>query len=69
MTFSKDLSTSMWIKDCKWHNGKPRVMSQKTITVIQMGETGAFINSSEQQRWREATGLQIFSGGGTDKIC
>lgn len=48
MTFSKDLSTSMWIKDCKWHNGKPRVMSQKTITVIQMGETGAFINSSEQ---------------------
>lgn len=56
MTFSKDLSTSMWIKDGKWHNSKPRVMSQ-TIIVIQMTETGAFINSSEQQRWREATGL------------
>lgn len=48
MTFSKDLSTSMWIEDCKQHNGKPRVMSQKTIIVIQMGKTGAFINSSEQ---------------------
>lgn len=48
MTFSKDLSTSMCIKYCKWHNGKPRVMNLKTIIVIQMGETGAFINSSEQ---------------------
>lgn len=56
----KDLSTSMWIKDGKWHNSKPRVMSQKTIIVIQMTETGAFINSSEQQRWRKRLGCRIF---------
>lgn len=35
-SFSKDRSTSVWIKYCKWHNGKPRDISQKTTTVIQM---------------------------------